>query len=421
MDEGTILHADLDAFYVSASLLHRPDLRGKPVAVGGGVVLSASYEARAYGVRSGMSGGRARRMCPGLEFVDGSFSDFLDLSDATFEICRRFTPLVEQISIDEAFCDVSGSTHLFGPPSEIARRIRTEVKAETGLPISAGVARTKFLAKVASQVAKPDGLVVVDPKREIDFLHPLPVRMIWGVGPVTGDKLGAYAVETIGDLARMPVDTLRSRFGKYGGRHLHDLAWNRDSRPVVTKRRAGSVGAQSAFGQRLAESERPVVVAKLADRIGARLRKKGRAGRTITVRVRFDDMTAITRSVTVAVATASTVAIRLHAWRLIQIGLRSRPGERPNLFGISVSNLERREHLQLELGLHSDDDPLRTGNELAQEREDLDDAVDAVRDKFGRSALGAASVLLRECGGVPDEFRDLAVPVGERRQAAPVD
>ncbi|NNC76154.1 MAG: DNA polymerase IV [Acidimicrobiia bacterium] len=414
MDEGTILHADLDAFYVSASLLHRPDLRGKPVAVGGGVVLSASYEARAYGVRSGMAGSTARRMCPGLEFVDGSFSDFLDLSDATFEVCRRFTPLIEQISIDEAFCDVSGSVHLFGPPSEIARRIRVEVQAETGLPISVGVARTKFLAKVASQVAKPDGLVVVDPDREVEFLHPLPVRMIWGVGPVTGDKLATYAVETIGDLARLPVDTLRSKFGKHGGRHLHDLSWNRDPRPVVTKRRAGSVGAQSAFGRRLPSSERPVVIAKLADRIGSRLRKKGRAGRTITVRIRFDDMTAITRSSTVTVATASTVAIRLHAWRLVQLGLDSRPGERPNLFGISVSNLERREHLQLELSLHTDDDPLRTGNELAQEREDLDGAVDAVREKFGRDALGPASVVLREGGGVPDEFRDLAVPAAER-------
>ncbi|MBT8197616.1 MAG: DNA polymerase IV, partial [Acidimicrobiia bacterium] len=200
----------------------------------------------------------------------------------------------------------------------------------------------------------------------------------------------------------------------HGGRHLHDLSWNRDPRPVVTKRRAGSVGAQSAFGRRLPSSERPVVIAKLADRIGSRLRKKGRAGRTITVRIRFDDMTAITRSSTVTVATASTVAIRLHAWRLVQLGLDSRPGERPNLFGISVSNLERREHLQLELSLHTDDDPLRTGNELAQEREDLDGAVDAVRQKFGRDALGPASVVLREGGGVPDEFRDLAVPAAER-------
>ena len=194
---AAVLHCDLDAFYASVEQQKRPELRGKPIAVGGGVVLAASYEARAFGVRSAMPVGRARRMCPSLIVVDGSFSDYLDISDRIFDICRDFTPLVEQISIDEAFLDVSGATHLFGEPGTIGAEIRHRVRDETGLAISIGVASTKFLAKVGSQVAKPDGMIVVDPATEIEFLHALPTRLIWGVGPVTERKLAEMTLRSV--------------------------------------------------------------------------------------------------------------------------------------------------------------------------------------------------------------------------------
>src|SRR5262245_40522253 len=200
--DAAILHADLDAFYASVEQLLQPALRGKPIAVGGGVVLAASYEARAFGVRSGMPGRRARELCPELIFTGGHFSDYQRLGDAAIEVLGDYTPDIERISIDEAFADVSGSTQLFGSPSDIARKVRTRVRAELGLPISIGVARTKHLAKIASQVAKPDGLVVVDPGAELAFLHDLPVDLMWGVGPATKAKLAAVGVETIGDLAQ---------------------------------------------------------------------------------------------------------------------------------------------------------------------------------------------------------------------------
>src|SRR5262245_31793466 len=235
---ATILHADLDAFYASVEQLLDPSLRGKPIAVGGGVVLAASYEAKAFGVGSGMSGRRARELCPHLIFVDGHFSDYQRLGDAAINVPNDFTPLVERISIDEAFADVAGCTHLFGSPAEIAATIRRRVRTELGLPISVGVARTKHLAKIASQVAKPDGLVVVEPSSELAFLHDLPVGLMWGVGPVTRARLADNGVHTIGQLARMPGRSLEGLLGPAAGEKLSALAWNRDPREIRAHHRA---------------------------------------------------------------------------------------------------------------------------------------------------------------------------------------
>src|SRR3979411_1290063 len=250
---ATILHADLDSFIVA--LEHEPvaSLRGKPIAVGAGVVLAASYEARAFGIGGGMSGRRARELCPQLIFVGGHFKNYQRLGDAAIKVLNDFTPLVERISIDEAFADVAGCTHLFGSPAEIAQAIRHRVRAELGLPISVGVARTKHLAKIASQVAKPDGLVVVDPTAELDFLHDLPVELMWGVGPVTKARLAEIGVLTIGQLAKMPGRSLGQLLGPAAGEKLAALAWNRDSREIRTHHRARSAGAQSAIGKKPAE------------------------------------------------------------------------------------------------------------------------------------------------------------------------
>jgi DNA polymerase-4 len=237
---ATILHADLDAFYASVEQLLDPSLHGLPIAVGGGVVLAASYEAKALGVRGGMPGRRARELCPELIFVSGHFKEYQRLGDAAIEILGDYTPLVERISIDEAFADVAGCTHLFGPPADIARTIRRRVREEVGLPISVGVARTKHLAKIASQVAKPDGLVVVDPTTELEFLHDLPVELMWGVGPVTKARLAETGVRTIGQLARLLRGSLEPLLGDAVGQKLAALAWNRDPREIKTHRRARS-------------------------------------------------------------------------------------------------------------------------------------------------------------------------------------
>jgi DNA polymerase IV len=246
---ATILHADLDAFYASVEQLLDPSLRGKPIAVGGGVVLAASYEAKAFGIASGMSGRRARELCPQLIFVGGHFRDYQRLGDAVMAVLSDFTPAVERISIDEAFADVAGCTHLFGPPGDIARAIRCRVRTELGLPISIGVARTKHLAKIASQVAKPDGLVIVDPATELEFLHDLPVELMWGVGPVTKARLAAIGVRTIGHLANTPGYSLTPLLGPAASEKLAALSWNRDPRPIRTQHRARSAGAQSALGR----------------------------------------------------------------------------------------------------------------------------------------------------------------------------
>jgi DNA polymerase IV len=407
---ATILHADLDAFYASVEQLLDPSLRGKPIAVGGGVVLAASYEAKAFGVSSGMSGRRARELCPHLIFVDGHFKDYQRLGDAALDVLGDFTPLVERISIDEAFADVAGCTHLFGPPAEIARAVRRRVRAEVGLPISIGVARTKHLAKIASQVAKPDGLVVVEPDTELDFLHGLPVELMWGVGPVTKARLNELGIHTIAQLARMPGWSLERVVGRAIGAKLTALAWNRDPREIRTHRRAQSAGAQSALGRKPAQEQviRPTL-RHLADRVASRLRAKSRPGRTVTVRVRFADLRAVTRSVTLDAPISATASLAEIAEELVRTALADHPDEKTiSLLAISVSQLEQRWDVQLELPLGLADDKRRPGTRRGMARWTADRAIDRIRDRFGWEAVGYGSVVLGPSRSVPDEFRELA-------------
>ncbi len=407
---ATILHADLDAFYASVEQLFDPSLRGKPIAVGGGVVLAASYEAKAFGVRGGMPGRRARELCPKLIFVGGHFKDYQRLGDAAIKVIGDFTPLVERISIDEAFADVAGTEHLFGPPVEIAKAIRRRVRAELGLPISIGVARTKHLAKIASQVAKPDGLVVVDPLTELDFLHDLPVEMMWGVGPATRARLAETGVLTIGQLAETSPRSLQRLLGQALGEKLAALAWNRDPREIRTHRRAHSAGAQSALGRKPAAERvfRPTL-RHLADRIGSRLRAKSRLGRTVTVRVRFADLRSVTRSLTLPAPVSATSILAEIAEDLVRGVLRNHPDEKTiSLLAISVSHLEEQESVQLELPLGLQDEARRPGAKKGAARLVADRAIDMIRDRFGWEAVGYGSVALGISRSVPDAFRELA-------------
>jgi DNA polymerase-4 len=406
----TILHADLDAFYASVEQLLDPELRGRPIAVGGGVVLAASYEARAYGVHAGMPGWQARRLCPRLRFVGGHFREYQRLGDAVIAVLNDFTPVVERISIDEAFLDVRGSTHLFGPPATIAAEIRRRVRGEIGLAVSVGVAGTKHLAKVASQVAKPDGLVVVEPGGEREFLRPLPVELMWGVGPVTRERLAARGIATIGDLADVAPATLEGLLGAAAGAKLAALAVDRDGRRVHALGRAGSVGAQSALGRRTATPELlAVALAHLADRVASRLRAATRAGRTVTVRVRFVGRRSVTRSVTFAEPISATRTLAELAVDLAGAALADHPHEREiTLLAVSVSNLVPEPALQLVLPLALQGDRHRPGTTLGAARWALDRSVDAVRARFGREAVGFAAVQLSDLGGVPDAFRELA-------------
>ncbi|HEY2112924.1 MAG TPA: DNA polymerase IV [Dongiaceae bacterium] len=407
---ATILHADLDAFYASVEQLLDPSLRGKPIAVGGGVVLAASYEAKAFGVRGGMPGRRARELCPQLVFVSGHFSEYQRLGDAAIAVLGDFTPLVERISIDEAFADVAGCTHLFGPPAEIARAIRRRVRAELGLPISVGVARTKHLAKIASQVAKPDGLLVVDPATELAFLHDLPVELMWGVGPVAKARLAEIGVLTIGQLAKTPGHSLERLLGPAAGEKLAALAWNRDPREIKPHRRARSAGAQSALGRKPAEERvfRPTL-RHLADRIGARLRAKYLSCRTVTARVRFADLHAVTRSVTLDAPISATAILAEIAEELVRTALAHHPEEKTiSLLAISVSHLEKDSELQFELPLGLEDEARRPGSRRGLARHAADRAIDKIRDRFGWDAVGYGSAALGNLGSVPDEFRELA-------------
>jgi DNA polymerase-4 len=407
---ATILHADLDAFYASVEQLLDPALRGKPIAVGGGVVLAASYEAKAFGVRGGMPGRQARELCPQLVFVGGHFSEYQRLGDAAIKVLGDFTPLVERISIDEAFADVAGCTHLFGSPAEIACTIRARVRTEIGLPISIGVARTKHLAKIASQVAKPDGLVVVDPGSELAFLHPLPVELMWGVGPAMKQRLADIGVKTIGELAQTPGWSLERVCGRAVGQKLAALSWNSDPRKIRTRHRAQSAGAQSALGRKPAEVQvyRPTL-RHLADRIATRLRAKSRPGRTVTVRVRFADMRSVTRSVTLDAPVSATVILAEIAEDLVRTALAEHPGERTiSLLAISVSHLEAHWDMELELPLGLADERRRPGSRIGLARSASDSAVDKIRDRFGWEAIGYGSMAERAAHSVPDEFRELA-------------
>lgn len=400
----TILHADLDAFYASVEQLLDPSLRGRPVLVGGGIVVAASYEARARGVRAPMPVRDARALCPDAVVVEGHFERYLELSEQVMSILDDATPVVEQISVDEAFLDVSGTVHLLGEPVEIARLIRQRVREEVGLPISVGVATTKFLSKIASARAKPDGLVVVEPGTEVEFLHPLPVEALWGVGKVTSAKLRGLGIRTIGELAEAPAGALRSKLGQAAAGALGSLSWNRDPRRVRKGRRAGSVGSQQALGTGLSDrSEMAVVVMGLADRVGRRLRSKGRLGSTLTVRVRFPGPRSVTRSHTLKAPTGSTAALANLGTTLLERALADNPGELVTLIGISVSNLATDDNRQLEFDL-GDSDVLRSGSSAALRRGALEDSVDQIRERFGKQVLryGEGS------GGMSDDFRRLA-------------
>jgi DNA polymerase-4 len=403
-----ILHADLDAFYASVEQLLNPDLRGKPVAVGGSVVLAASYEARALGVRGDMPGFKARALCPDLIVVPGRFAEYQRFGDAAIAIMHDYTPHVERISIDEAFADVSGSTRLFGPPDEIARTIRRRVRDELGLPISIGVARTKHLAKIASKVAKPDGLVIVAPEEERAFLDPLPVKLMWGVGPVTQARLAGAGVTTIGQFAAHAPQAVERLLGRAHGRKLSSLATNEDARKVEPRRLARSVGAQSALGRKppLESVYRPVLL-HLAERIATRLRAKDRPGRTVTVRVRFGDFRAVTRARTLPAPILATVPLAAIATDLVRAILAAHPQERViTLVGISVSALGGEDALQLDLPLGCDE-AARPGALAGQTRERADRALDAIRNRFGRDAIAYAAAHDRP-RSVPDAFRELA-------------
>jgi DNA polymerase IV len=385
--EATILHADADSFFASVEQRDDPALRGRPVIVGGGVVLAASYEAKAYGVCTAMGGREARRLCPDAVVVRPRMSAYSEASKALYRVFENAAPLVEGLSIDEAFLDVRGLQRLAGSPMEIAVRLRRDVRQQVGLPVTVGVARTKFLAKVASGVAKPDGLLFVPPGRELAFLHPLPVERLWGVGQVTAQKLRARGITTVGEVAAIGETALVSMLGRASGRQLHALAHNRDPRPVQPLRRRGSVGSQRALGRRPRSLEEiDTILVGLVDRVTRRLRAAGRVGRTVVLRLRFDDFSRATRSHTLPHATAHTDTILATARGLLAIAVPMIERRGLTLVGIAVANLENDDAVQLIL-------PFDRGSSGA-----LDEAVDEVRARFGPDAITRAVLLGRDHG-----------------------
>ena len=385
--EATILHADLDAFFASVEQRDDPRLRGRPVIVGGGVVLAASYEAKAHGIHSAMGGAQARRLCPQAIVVLPRMSAYAEASKAVYRVFDDTTPLVEGLSIDEAFLDVRGLRRLAGTPEEIAVRLKRNVLERVGLPITVGVARTKFLAKVASGVAKPDGLLVVPPDRELAFLHPLAVERLWGVGPVTANKLRSRGIATVGQVAQVAEPVLVSMLGRAAGRHLHALAHNRDPRPVRVGRRRGSIGSQRALGRspKAHEAVDAVLVA-LVDRVTRRMRAAGRAGRTVVLRLRFDDFSRATRSHTLPYATAHTETVLATARALLATARPMIERQGLTLVGVAVANLENDVPAQLTLPFDR-----HSGGAL-------DAVLDEVRARFGPTAITRAVLLGRDQG-----------------------
>jgi len=385
--EATILHADLDAFFASVEQRDDPRLRGRPVIVGGGVVLAASYEAKAYGVRTAMGGRQARRLCPHAVVVPPRMSAYSEASKAVFEVFEDTTPLVEGLSIDEAFLDVRGLRRLAGEPTDIAVRLREKVLERVGLPITVGIARTKFLAKVASAVAKPNGLLVVPPDDELGFLHPLPVERLWGVGRVTAEKLHSRGINTVGQVARLDEQILVWMLGRAAGRHLHALAHNRDPRLVRTGRRRRSIGSQRALGRtpRSMDDIDATVVA-IVDRVTRRLRTGRRVCRTVVLRLRFADFTRATRSQTMPQATARTQPILDTARELLATARPLIETQGLTLVGLSLTNLEDEDRVQLAL-------PFERLHDAA-----LDAALDTVRERFGSGVVTRAVLLGRNPG-----------------------
>jgi DNA polymerase-4 len=388
-DRATILHADLDSFYASVEQRDDPTLRDRPVIVGGGVVLAASYEAKAYGVRTAMGGHQARRLCPAAVVVPPRMSAYSQASADVFEVFRDTTPLVEPLSVDEAFLDVAGLRRVSGDPVTIGARLRQEVRDRVGLPITVGIARTKFLAKVASQEAKPDGLLLVPPNGELAFLHPLPVRRLWGVGPKTADKLGSHGIHTVAQVAELSESMLASMVGPAMGRQLYCLSRNIDRRRVNTAHRRHSVGAQRALGrQRRTPAELDAVVIGLIDRITRRMRSAQRTGRTVVLRLRFEDFTRVTRSHTMARATGATGPILAAARGLVAAAEPLIAERGITLIGFAVSNIDPDGAQQLEL-------PLDAGR---RDTVDLDAAVDRVRRRYGNAVLTRGVLVGRDPG-----------------------
>jgi len=388
----SILHVDLDAFYASVEQLADPSLRGRPVVVGGlggrGVVAAASYEARRFGIHSAMPMARARRACPDAVFLSPRFDAYTDASRQVMAILRDVTPLVEPLALDEAFLDVGGARRLQGDGPGIGTAIRQRVLGETGLVASVGVATTKLIAKLASDLAKPDGMLVVEPGHELDLLHPLPVERLWGVGPATRDRLARFGIVTIADLASLPADTLVHALGPAAGGQRHELAWNRDDRRVEPHQEAKSVGHEETFPHDVrdrAQLERELV--RMGDRVAARLRAAGRVGRTVVLKARYGDFRTVTRSRTLSVATdlasvVSSTAIELLRALDVDQGLR--------LIGVSAQQLDAATGDAVQEQLSFDD---ATAGQPQHERHDLERAVDRVRARFGDDALGPATLV----------------------------
>jgi DNA polymerase-4 len=387
LSEATILHADVDAFYASVEQRDDPRLRGRPVIVGAGVVLAASYEAKAHGVSTAMGGAQARRLCPQAVVVEPRMSAYAEASKAVYRVFEDTTPLVEGLSIDEAFLDVRGLGRISGTPAEIAERLRGDVRERVGLPITVGVARTKFLAKVASGVAKPDGLLVVPPDRELAFLHPLPVERLWGVGPVTASKLHDRGITTVRQVAQLGEAALVCMLGRAAGRHLHALAQNRDLRPVQVRRRRRSIGSQRALGRSPRSPDAvDAVVVSLVDRVTLRMRTAGRVGRTVVLRLRFDDFSRATRSHTLPLATAHTETILATVRGLLTAAMPMIERQGLTLVGVAVANLDDDGATQLRLPFDR------------KSSDALDAALDEVRNRFGSAAITRAVLLGRDQG-----------------------
>lgn len=386
-DAPTILHADVDSYFASVEQRLDPSLRGRAVIVGPGVVMAASYEAKVLGVKGGMSASTARRLCPEAIFVEPHFDEYVSISRELFALFRRTAPTVEGLSLEEAFLDVSGLERISGTAEWIAARLRRDVREELGLPISVGVARSKTLAKMASRAAKPDGLLVVAAAGERDFLHPLPVEAIWGVGEATAKRIHRLGVRTVGDLAAIPEASLIAALGKHSGSHLHAMANLREHRRVRPRPRRRSIGSQSAMG-RGRHSKRKVerTLDRLVDRVTRRLRGAGRAGRTVVLRLRFADYSRSTRCRTLPRATDATEPIRAAARTLLE---EARPLilERGiTLVGVTITNLDHEgSGVQLELPLF--------GPPTAE----LDSAIDEIRERFGtESVLRGTGLKLRK-------------------------
>lgn len=382
--EATILHADADAFFASVEQRDDPSLRGRPVIIGGGVVLAASYEAKQYGIETAMGGSKALRLCPHAIVVPPRMAAYTEASRALYALFEDTTPAVEGLSIDEAFLDVRGMQRIAGTPWEIAVRLRRAARERLGLPLTVGIARTKHLAKIASAVAKPDGLLLVRPGDELAFLHPLPVERIWGVGPATAARLHRIGVVTAGDLARATEGELAAVLGIAAARHLHALANNHDPRPVRRRPRRRSIGSQHAFGLRRASpAEIDSDLLAIVDRVTRRLRAARRVGRTVVLRLRFGDYTRATRSLTLRHPTAQTRPILAAARTLLGAARPVIDQRGLTMLGLTIANLENDLPIQLSLPLDRDDTEL------------LDAALDEIRTRYGANAITRGLLLGR--------------------------